>query len=145
MKKTSKKWVLTTFLALIMFPITSFAQCSISASTFNVGSYNPLSASSITVSDNIVVNCQKPQGITLLASGGNSGNPNIRFFLNQDNEKLYYNIYLNSEGSSILGDGISTGQYMGKNGNITFYLKIPPKQNVGIGQYHDNLTINVDF
>lgn len=134
-----------TLVALTALPIFSFAQCSISASTFNVGVYNPLSASILNASDNIVVNCPSVRNINITASGGNSNTPQNRFFLNQDNERLYYNIYLNSEGSSILGDGISTSQYLGKSGNIALFLKVFPKQNVGIGQYYDNLTLNVDF
>lgn len=143
MKKTHKLVFLALFLNLLTN--NASAQCSIGTGSYNAGSYDPISSNSLNTNTSIIVNCNITTNITLTASGGNSNNPQSRYLVNDKNEKLYYNIYLNNEGYSILGDGISTSKYSGNNGVIPIYIKFPSQQIVGIGQYYDNILITVDF
>jgi len=72
--------------------------------------------------------------------------------LQSGSQWIYYNIYLDASRTQVWGDG-SLGSQMYYNSNppkkktvtVPMYGRIPASQDVGLGQYSDNITVVVNF
>jgi spore coat protein U-like protein len=139
----------TSFLAL---PAKA-AQCNITATPLNFGSYDPLSAVPLTStgSFNITCNPKKDFNITLQLAPGNSGSYALRTMTSGTGGSLSYNIYANAAQTSVLGDGsggsVSLTQIVNRQSSwtVTFYGQVPALQNVVPGLYTDILTATILF
>jgi len=153
------------FILLLFIPKVVFATClginctcTISASTFNLGSYAPLSGSATSNTGTVSVTCT-----ALLASldvsyvislnAGSSGTFTART-MQFSSYNLNYNIYTTAAHTTIWGDGtagtgtISDTYSLSSNSttrNYTTYGLIPASQNVTPGAYSDAITATVTF
>lgn len=130
---------------LLLVPVWSFAACNLNLPVLNIGIYNPLNSNYTQSSSNIGVVCDAPQNISLKITEGFSANMNARTMLGPRNNKLSYNLFLDSGRGTVFGNGVNSGYYSGINNNIPIFMSIVPKQLVPAGFYSDNLIVELSF
>lgn len=128
------------------------ASCTVSNSTLNLGSYNPISASPTTATSTITVSCT---GIGLLVSynvllsGGGSGNIASRR-MSAGANTLPYNVYTSGSYTTVWDNttGVSGGFLIGIGGTAfahTVYGRILAQQPAAAGSYSDSVVITVNY
>ena len=154
------------FLCLVCFSNIAKAAsdytCTLSTTAINFGNYNPLSAANNDTTGNIAVTCQIISGnnavvsYVIILSTGNSLSYAQRY-MNFGNNQLNYNIYTNTNRTSIWGNGtqssttisnsyvLSRQEYPQKTDNFTTYARAPGSQNLPSGVYNDTITVTVNF
>jgi spore coat protein U-like protein len=125
---------------------------SVTGSTLAFGNYT--GASAVNFSSTLQINCAIPIDVlpvfTLGISAGASGTATQRY-MNASGQHLKYNIYSNSLGTAILGDGLNGAPTLGYAGllsigtSFTAYGVIPAGQYVTPGPYSDTITITVSY
>lgn len=157
------KWMLT--LVLFFFPIITSATCigvgctcSISAGTFNIGAYAPLSGSTTSGTGTVSVTCSAlvvglNVSYVISLNQGSSGTFTART-MTLSAVPLNYNIYTTSGFTSVWGDGTSSTvtvsdsyilNVLSTTRNYTMFGLIPASQNVGPGTYTDTITATVTY
>lgn len=139
--------LLTCMLALAA-PVAWPANCTVSTSGLNFGSYDVFSSVNDDITATITVNCTKNKAYSISLSSG-SGTFGSRT-LTGTGGALAYNLFLDATHLTIWGDGssgTSTFSGMGTGGNIgtSVYGRIPARQNVRAGSYSDLITVTVTF
>jgi spore coat protein U-like protein len=132
--------------------------CSVSATTVNFGTYNPLSGSAAQSTGTVTVDCQVLLiGLfvswTVTLSTGSSGSYVARRLQSGANV-LSYNLYTDAARTSVWGDGtngtsvVSANPFLivGSNTvNYTVYGSIPAAQDRPAGNYTDTLTVTMTY
>ena len=129
------------------------AKCDFTAGNISFGTYDLLTSQPTLTSGTISVVCNPavPTPVTISLSAGQSGNFAARAMSAGGSDRLYYNIFIDSSRSTVLGDGNGGSQrlFMNVDKNtpwiVPFYASVPPGQDVTPGQYSDLLTLTVDF
>ena len=147
--------ILSAFFALIALvsvnPAMS-AQCNITATPLNFGSYDPLSGIPLSATGSFNISCKPNKqsfNITVQLTPGNSGSFAQRTMLSGGGSQLFYNIYANPAQTAVLGDGsggsITLTQSVTRQTpwNVSLYGQIPALQNVTPGLYNDLLTATI--
>ena len=129
-------------------PVAWSANCTVSTSGLNFGTYDVFSTVNDDITATITVNCTKNRSYSISLSSG-SGTFGSRT-LTGTVGSLTYNLFLDSTHLTIWGDGSSgTGTFsgVGTGANIgtPVYGRIPAKQNVHVGSYSDLITVTVTF
>lgn len=124
------------------------ANCTVSTSGLNFGTYDVFSTLNDDITATITVNCTKNKSYSISLSSG-SGTFGSRT-LTGTAGALSYNLFLDATHLTIWGDGSSgTGTFsgMGTGANIgtPVYGRIPARQNVRVGSYSDLITVTVTF
>jgi spore coat protein U-like protein len=140
--------ILLAFVLVLAVPVARSANCSVSTSGLNFGTYNVFSSLNDDITATITVNCTKNKSYSISLSSG-SGTFGSRT-LTGTGGVLAYNLFLDSTHLTIWGDGSSgTGTFsgMGTGANIgtPVYGRIPARQNVRVGTYSDVITVTVTF
>ena len=133
--------------------------CTVAASTFNFGTYDPLSSISSTSTGTVSVTCSALVLNALVnydiqLSTGSSGSYAARTLVYGINN-LAYNFYIDASRTIIWGDG-SSGTSIINDGyliellapvtrNYTIYGEIPAEQTVAPGSYFDTIVATVVF
>lgn len=135
--------------------------CSVSVGGVNFGVYDPTSGSPATVTGTLLVSCNwtapAPSSINVAVylSTGSSGSYSARTMTSGGNT-LQYNLYFNSNGSTIWGNGtggsyygaatISTGTPSGSGSTTgTIYGIVPAHQDVAPGAYGDTVILTLSY
>lgn len=145
--------------AAILSPTNSRGQTAISACSFQTvnrvdfGGYDVFNHTATDTIGNIAYRCNDSNGhndLTIILSRGNARNFNR--FMQKQNQRLYYNLYLDPARQMVWGDGVSgTARYSsasiraGVTYRVPIYGRIPPQQSVPAGQYRDSLIITLNF
>lgn len=127
--------------------------CSITTTSLNFGIYDVFSQFPLDSTGALTVTCtnpeKKPLPITLTLTAGGSGNYAQRQLLSTTGGILNYNLYSDASRTIVFGDG-SGGTSTFNNviskttpWSITYYGRIPARQNVVPGVYTDTLTATV--
>jgi len=140
--------ILLTCVLVFAAPVAWSANCTVSTSGLNFGTYDVFSTVNDDITATITVNCTKNRSYSLSLSSG-SGTFGSRT-LTVTVGSLTYNLFLDSTHLTIWGDGSSgTGTFsgVGTGANIgtPVYGRIPAKQNVHVGSYSDLITVTVTF
>lgn len=140
--------ILLACVLAVVVPAAWPANCSVSTSGLNFGTYDVFSTLNDDVTATITVNCTKNKSYSISLSSG-SGTFGSRT-LTGTVGALSYNLFLDSTHLTIWGDGSSgTGTFsgMGTGSNIgtPVYGRIPARQNVRVGSYSDLITVTVTF
>lgn len=139
------------FALLVSMSISVDAACSIDIPSINFGSYNPQSNADSLSSSSFSLNCTNDMvgsSFSIKLNSGQSNSALNRYLLN-NNEKLYYNLFLNSGRTTIWADGLNGTSIF--NGIISNTVSIPvfssiyKKQIVSPGLYVDNITYEITF
>jgi spore coat protein U-like protein len=140
--------ILLTCVLVFAAPVAWSANCTVSTSGLNFGTYDVFSTVNDDITATITVNCTKNRSYSISLSSG-SGTFGSRT-LTGTVGSLTYNLFLDSTHLTIWGDGSSgTGTFsgVGTGANIgtPVYGRIPAKQNVHVGSYSDLITVTVTF
>lgn len=137
----------------------SVADCQVSATGLNFGSYDTLSAGPLDGTGDIQVSCSLLGVLSLLVSytielnAGVSGNFSGRI-MQGSSDDLAYQLYANPVRTSVWGDGaggtvtVSDGYTLGlltTTRTYTMYGRIPGSQNVPAGNYSDTIVVTLNF
>jgi len=154
-----------TLILLLFIPKIVFATCiginctcTIAASTFNLGTYAPLSGSATSGTGTVSVTCSAllaglNVSYVISLNAGSSGTFTART-MQFSSYNLNYNIYTTAAHTTVWGDGTAgTGTISDSYNlaltsttkNYTTYGLIPASQNVKPGTYSDSITATVTF
>jgi spore coat protein U-like protein len=133
---------------VLAVPVAWPANCSVSTSGLNFGTYDVFSSLNDDITATITVNCTKNKLYSISLSSG-SGTFGSRT-LTSTAGVLTYNLFLDSTHLTIWGDGSSgtgtfSGTGIGSNIGTPVYGRIPARQNVRVGTYSDVITVTVTF
>ena len=117
------------------------------------GSYDALSGYNLDSAGSISVTCDRNEFVTAaIGPSPNSGGFNPRQMRNiASSDLMNYNLYTDAARTIIWGDGTQGTSaptiHIKKNETWdgTIYGRIPPAQNVGVGQYSEALVITIEF
>ncbi len=138
-------------LYVLMAGTSVWAQCSVSASTVDFGTYDTLSPTPLDTTGTITIGCSRNAlVIVTIGPSNNSGGFNPRSMKHTSlPDLLDYNLYTNSNRTRIWGNGtggtIFRIAWVRRNRatSLTVYGRIPPGQNVSVGTYNDTLVVTV--
>lgn len=148
--------LLGLFALLALAAAPASAQCQLSATSVDFGSYDVFDASPLASTGSVTWFCGPPnQPVTIQLGAGGSGT----FFPRQmahGAERLEYNLYLDPAATQLWGDGsIGTvvftghsppsGPSAGRTSTIVIHGRIPPGQNATFGIYSDTVTVTLLF
>jgi spore coat protein U-like protein len=133
---------------VIAVPVARSANCTVSTSGLNFGTYDVFSSVNDDITATITVNCTKNRAYSISLSSG-SGTFGSRT-LTGTAGALTYNLFLDATHLTIWGDGSSgTGTFSGTATGASIgtpvYGRIPARQNVHVGAYSDLITVTVTF
>jgi spore coat protein U-like protein len=159
-EKSMSKYSFSLLIVIVSLFLMSEAYAASSICNFqtvtdvNFGSYDVLSSLNNDSTGSFVVDCSA-SWTTVISSIGispNSGGFNPRKMkLTTGTDLLDYYLYTNSSRSTIWGDGtqgsstVTSSVQKNHPLTITIYGRIPPGQNVGIGNYGEVLIITINF
>ena len=140
---------------LLLINLNSFG---LSVSGANFGTYSPMSAIANDTVGAIALPCPSTKllkkkiiplnnSVTITVSAGNSGDYQHRY-LRSGQYKLFYNLYVDPSRTLVWGDGTEDTQKIVMadcDGEVNIYGRMPPRQNIGAGQYSDNLIVTFTY
>lgn len=142
-------------MAALLFAIesSSYADCTVTATDLNFGSYDVFSASPTNGAGNVNVHCTFLVSLglhyTVKLSTGGSGT-----YLPRKMQTLNYNLYTDSGRTTVWGDGNEGTVYneftslvglLLHDRNYAVYGQIPAQQNVAAGSYSDTITATLNY
>jgi len=142
--------ILFVLCVILSFTVQADDGCSVSASSLNFGVYNPESASPDDSSANIVLTCDEIERVKVALNQGQSHSYSPRTMVGPHQNQLNYNIYYRSF-RRVWGNGASGTRKVStkvrrKGKTLTMLGRIPVGQNdLSAGQYHDAITVEVDY
>ena len=140
-------------LALLAFPDQAAAQCSISTTSVNFGSYDVYVPSARDSTGSVTYTCLLPVSVQITLTKGSSATFSPRTLIKVA-EPLQYNLYRDAGRSLIWGDGTGgTSIYsgtvtifqLGANITVTVYGRVPALQDISAGAYNDTVTATINF
>lgn len=137
-------------LLTLMPAITEAATCSINnVNSVNFGNYDVFSGGDDISTGRIRVQCNATNAnYTIALDGGLHGTVSNRKMTSASgNTPLSYNLYTDPSNTIVWGNATGGGVLVNGNGNnnYTVYGKIPPAQDVNVGNYQDTVTVTVAF
>jgi spore coat protein U-like protein len=143
---------LTAILVVCAAASAEAAQCTVSTTPVNLGTYDVFATSPNDSTGTVTLNCNGgARNVAITISRGAA--PSYAFrFMNKGLELLLYNLYLDASRSVIWGDG-SGGSQMEIVGNppnnqdhpVTIFARIPAGQDVSAGSYTDTVSVTVQY
>jgi spore coat protein U-like protein len=126
--------------------------CAVSTvAPIGFGVYDPLSAAPLDVTSTLEYTCPPGQVVRVEIDEGSSGTFTWRTMTN-GTDTLRYNLYLDSVRSRIWGNGTSgteAGPVQtvrdGQNWTAYVFARIPPFQEVSVGEYRDTIRVTIQF
>lgn len=121
------------------------ATCSVSATGVGFGSYDPLDAGEVQTTGGIDLDCDAAVSAVVSLTAG-SGSYAGRRLLN-GSAALTYNLYIDSAGTRIWGDGTqgSASVTLSGSAHATVYGRLPGGQNPVAGRYSDTIVVEVAY
>lgn len=155
--------IVVSMLASVGWCAPAWAQtgsCSVTAQSVAFGAYNPLSATALSSTGSVTVNCQLLTGLSLTEnyvvslSSGSSGQFTSRRMSSGANT-LNYNLYRELTHTTVWGDG-SAGSFTVSDSVVllplvpssrtyTVYGVIAAGQNAAVGSYLDTISVTLNF
>lgn len=151
-------------LGLLLTLITTATQalafrCDVTATGLNFSSYDVFDNVARDATGNITVTCNAPEQnpnapipVTISLSPGGSGTFAQRQMQGgTGTTPLFYNLFTNAACSTIWGDGSGSSSFLTNYvtktvpWTATIFGRIPPRQNVSVGQYSDVITVTIQW
>lgn len=147
------------FLFLSLMSCTTFAatsgNCSVNTTPVNFGSYDVFSSTPLDTVGQVIVSCTgvgTTYSVVVQLNKGLGGSiPNRRLSQINGNDRLSYNLYTDAGRSTIWGDGTSSSSTQtvnipgGASSTLSIYGRVPPLQDVSMGNYTDTITVTINF
>ncbi len=162
-KKTKIIFILISILLIILKAEEAFCQppqCRVQATGVIFGNYDIFLNTPLDSTGSISVECSAnvPKATLTLGTSPNSGSFNPRKMRRSGGTDLLdYNIYIDASRTTIFGNGTSGTSWIilerphfgGKpqpwSQTVTIYGRIPPGQDLSVGNYNDILTVTLDW
>jgi spore coat protein U-like protein len=141
--------------ALLLAPASAFAECTISTTSVDFGTYSTTSAAPLNGVGGVRTDCRHndaPSGVSI--STGGSGSYAMRRMTN-GSAQLQYNLFSDASRTSVWGNGsggtvtvsppITQSVGLRRIREATIYGRIPAGQNVRAGTYTDTMFVTVSF
>jgi spore coat protein U-like protein len=151
---TRRIWSIGTIaMALLVSAPSAEAACSVSASGVAFGLYDVFQIAPTDSTGAVTFRCtQRDKNIRISISQGASPTFTPRRLTKPD-DQLDYNLFLDAARTMIWGDGSGgTQTYFDRNpqGNnvdivLTVFGRLPPGQDVSVGDYSDTVVVTIDF
>jgi spore coat protein U-like protein len=126
--------------------------CAIETRPLSFGTYDPQANASLDVVAEVIYTCDNQAKKIRIEMTTGLSNQFDRYMSLAGEDRLYYNIYLDSTHTTIWGQGLyGTDVYYQNNPPngtavvVRAYGRIPPRQDVTAGAYVDVLTVRVLF
>ncbi len=130
------------------------AQCSVTASNIDFGTYDVFSTSPVTATGTITVDCDMappPDVVIQIGPSANSGSFNPRQMRHVAGpDRLNYNLFTDPTRTTVWGDGTSGTAtktcervVKPKPCSQTVYALLPAGQDVAVGSYQDVVTVTI--
>jgi spore coat protein U-like protein len=141
-------------IGIALLPALAHGQsCSVSTVGVNFGGYSTLSASNVSSTGTITINCNRKISTVLsIGASPNSGGFQPRQMkMASGSDLLSYNLYTTSAQTTIWGDGTSgtstvpLSVYRSTPKDAIIYGLLPASQDVYVGSYSESLVVTVDF
>lgn len=148
-----RRLALLIVLAVLGWPAAAAAQCTVSATGVNFGSYNVFNATATDSTGSVSYQCALPVSVQIKLSPGSSGSFAPRKMV-KGAERLDYNFYLDGGRSIIWGDGVAGTSFYSSTVsifqlstpiNVTVYGRVSPRQDVSAGSYADTVIVTIFF
>lgn len=139
------KRLCTGLLFLLVFPAGA-ASCSVSTPGLAFGNYDRFALAPLDSAADLMVTCDVAATYSVALSSGGGSFSNRR--LSGRAAVLFYNLYVDVPRVTVWGDGSSATSLVSGNatpGRHTVYARVPARQNVGVGQYLDNVVVTVSY
>jgi spore coat protein U-like protein len=146
------------FFLLILKVEIAISGCTINTSPIRFGNYDSFSSTPSDTAGTITINCSSEvvKATLTLSQSSTSGSFNPRQMkCSGGADLLNYNIYTDVARTIIFGNGTGgttdiglkrpTGKPEPWSQIISIYGRIPPGQNVSVGNYSDALTVTIDW
>jgi spore coat protein U-like protein len=142
---------------LLLLPVNAnAARCDVTTTPVTFGSYDVFSSYPLDTTGTISVSCHTPENKTLpievTINSGFSGSFNPRQMRRTSGaDRMNYYLFVNSSRTQIWGDGSSStfvykgNIYKDSPLNLLVYGRVPPRQNLRVGSYSDNLVVTVSW
>jgi spore coat protein U-like protein len=137
---------------LLMAAGAAAADCTVSPSGVNFGSFSPLNLATVDSTGSITVNCTDVASYSISLSPGSG--TFIQRSMVSGGHALFYNLYLDAAYQQIWGDGSSgssmvtlTNPINGQDNVHTVYGRIPlsVQRAAHVGSYSDIITVTVSY
>lgn len=129
-------------------------QCSVTTSPINFGTYDVFSTVPADSTADITVSCSGSTPVTVAINAGRSGSVAQRYMLNGGGgaDRLNYNLFTTPSMTTAWGDGTGGSKTVHlaipskmNSATTTIYGRIPPGQDLRVGNYSDTLTITINW
>ncbi len=131
---------------------TIASACLVSATTLNFGTYSPSSATALTGTSTVSVNCTSGSPYTTSLNVGSGGGAFTARTLLSGSNTLDFNLYKDAAYTQVWGDGTGstftvagTGSGLLTANTITVYGQIPISQDKPVGTYTSLITVTVSY
>jgi spore coat protein U-like protein len=131
---------------------TIASACLVTANTLNFGAYSPTSATALTGSTTIDVNCTSGSPFTAALNVGSGGGAFTGRTLLSGSNTLTFNLYRDAAYTQVWGDGTGstftvagTGSGLLTANTITVYGQVPISQDKPVGTYSSLVTVTISY
>jgi spore coat protein U-like protein len=131
---------------------TIASACLVTANTLNFGPYSPTSATALTGTTNIFVNCTSGSPFTAALNVGSGGGSFTGRTLVSGSNTLTFNLFRDSAWTQVWGDGTGstftvtgTGSGLLTSNSIPVYGSIPISQDKPVGTYTSLITVTITY
>lgn len=123
--------------------------CQMTATSVAFGRYDGMNNQPATGVGMLRLNCPRPALVRLSSGMHSQGGFGARMLASATRSDLVrYNLYLDPTGIRIWGDGAANTfvqQVPSGTTNLQIYAVVPAGQRVGVGSYHDMVTVIIDW
>ena len=131
---------------------TIVSACLVTATTLNFGTYSPASATALTGTSTISINCTSGSPYTAALNVGSGGGSFTGRTLLNGIDTLTFNLYRDAAYSQVWGDGTGstytvagTGSGLLTANTVTVYGQIPISQDKPVGSYSSLITVTISY
>jgi len=142
------RWIKALIMAiLVICPSWAWAQCTVSATGVDFGSYNASSGSPTDATGSVTVSCTPSASTTVKLESGlySGGSFNPRKVSDGLGNYLNYNLYTDASCTIVWGDGTGGTSIQAGGSDVIVYGRIPALQRVKPGTYNDSILITVEW
>jgi spore coat protein U-like protein len=150
------RWIKGLIIVIVIFVVSGEASgqnCSVTVTAIHFGNYDLFSPFPLDATTEMQIICDSNTLYTVRLDPGQYSKGN--FFqrsmgISGSQDRLHYNFFRDSARTEIWGDGTDntftrTGTVTGGVENLTIYGRVPARQNVSVGIYHDTVTVFVEW
>jgi spore coat protein U domain-containing protein, fimbrial subunit CupE1/2/3/6 len=138
--------------AALLVPRRAAAQCTISVTPVNFGSYDVFATAPTDAEGSMTFRCAAPQrAFVLIELSTGSGTYAQREMTLDPSQKLFYNLYQDAARTVVFGEAKGQDRYrilhppIDTDVTITIFGRVPALQDLPVGTYSDTIVATIQF